>query len=123
MQSTRSGPYANTATDLPLNSDTGTLTLELRHRNSDTQTSTLERRAGPDLDAGRKIDPSGGRLFATIRRMQKTLCVGAAWLLALVGFGVGSALLERRAAAAAAAAVQAPRFEVDPLWPMPLPNK
>ena len=33
--------------------------------------------------------------------------------------------LDRHAAveAAAAAAVQAPRFEVDPLWPKPLPNK
>jgi DNA-binding beta-propeller fold protein YncE len=30
--------------------------------------------------------------------------------------------LERAAAAQAGAAVQAPRFEVDPLWPRPLPN-
>ena len=30
--------------------------------------------------------------------------------------------LERRAAGAAPAAVTAPRFEVDPLWPKPLPN-
>jgi len=35
----------------------------------------------------------------------------------------GSSLLDRRAMEAAGTAVQAPRFEVDPLWPKPLPNK
>jgi len=34
--------------------------------------------------------------------------------------GIGSAVLRTRAVQAAA--VQAPRFEVDPLWPKPLPN-
>jgi DNA-binding beta-propeller fold protein YncE len=37
------------------------------------------------------------------------------------GLGAGSLALEHLAAAPAS--VQAPRFEVDPLWPMPLPNK
>src|ERR1019366_8665718 len=42
--------------------------------------------------------------------------------LALAGtLGVGSVLLERHSVVEAAA-VTAPRFEVDPLWPKPLPN-
>ena len=47
----------------------------------------------------------------------------AGMLLALAAtLGVASVLLEDRAAAAPSVA-QAPRFEVDPLWPKPLPNK
>src|SRR5260370_18538003 len=45
----------------------------------------------------------------------------AAFLVLLAGLGVISAVLEKRAAVAAAA-VEAPQFEVDPLWPKPLPN-
>src|SRR6202042_668927 len=42
--------------------------------------------------------------------------------LALVGtLGVGSLLLQKHSVVEAAA-VTAPRFEVDPLWPKPLPN-
>ncbi len=40
----------------------------------------------------------------------------------LVTLAVGQAMLEKTAAAQSKAAVQAPRFEVDPLWPKPLPN-
>lgn len=40
----------------------------------------------------------------------------------LAGLGFGQAWLERSAAAQAKPGVQAPRFEVDPLWPKPLPN-
>ena len=47
--------------------------------------------------------------------------VAAALLAVLVVLGIGSALLKNRAAVEAAA-VQAPMFEVDPLWPKPLPN-
>jgi len=44
-------------------------------------------------------------------------------LLALVlALGVGARLLDSRAAAQGRAAVQAPMFEVNPLWPKPLPN-
>src|SRR3978361_927608 len=39
----------------------------------------------------------------------------------LCTLAVGNVLLQRRAAAEAAGA-QAPRFEVDPMWPKPLPN-
>jgi DNA-binding beta-propeller fold protein YncE len=45
-----------------------------------------------------------------------TLCVVVALL------GAGQAMLDRSAAQARNATVQAPRFEVDPLWPKPLPN-
>src|SRR5712691_2843098 len=54
--------------------------------------------------------------------MKRNFCVGAAFLAVVAGLGVGSAWLEKRAAIEAAAG-QAPRFEVDPLWPKPLPNK
>jgi hypothetical protein len=36
--------------------------------------------------------------------------------------GISQLVLERTAAAQNKGAVQAPRFEVDPLWPKPLPN-
>jgi len=40
----------------------------------------------------------------------------------LVVMGISQFVLERTAAAQNKGAVQAPRFEVDPLWPKPLPN-
>jgi DNA-binding beta-propeller fold protein YncE len=54
--------------------------------------------------------------------MTRHISVGALFLTAIVALGAGSRALDRRAAVEAAA-VQAPRFEVDPLWPKPLPNK
>jgi DNA-binding beta-propeller fold protein YncE len=45
----------------------------------------------------------------------------AAFLALIAALGVGSRWLEKRSVVQAAA-VQAPRFEVDPLWPKPLPN-
>src|SRR5207248_5196446 len=53
--------------------------------------------------------------------MKRNLCVGAIFLTLVVVLGVGSTVLEKRAAVEAAS-VMAPRFEVDPLWPKPLPN-
>ena len=47
--------------------------------------------------------------------------VGAALVALLVALGVGQALFDRQAAAQGDT-VQAPVFEVDPLWPKPLPN-
>src|SRR5580700_4739850 len=44
--------------------------------------------------------------------------LGVALVAALA---VGSRMIEKRSVVQAAA-VQAPRFEVDPLWPKPLPN-
>src|ERR1700722_5265891 len=51
--------------------------------------------------------------------MKRILYIGTGFLAILTVLGIGSAVLDRKAQAAA---VQAPRFEVDPLWPKPLPN-
>ena len=53
--------------------------------------------------------------------MKSDLYRGAIFVASLVALGVGSAVLEKRAAVEAAG-VQAPMFEVDPMWPKPLPN-
>jgi DNA-binding beta-propeller fold protein YncE len=53
--------------------------------------------------------------------MKRNLYVGAAFLALLVALGVGSTVLGKRAVVHAAT-VMAPRFEVDPMWPKPLPN-
>ena len=53
--------------------------------------------------------------------MKRSRYVGAGFLGVLLLLGVGSTLLERRSAVEAAG-VQAPMFEVDPLWPKPLPD-
>ena len=54
--------------------------------------------------------------------MRRNLYIGAAFLSVLGGLGLASHFIEQRAAAQTTAGVQAPRFEVDPLWPKPLPN-
>jgi len=51
--------------------------------------------------------------------MKRNLYVGLAFLGTLGGLWIGSEVLAKRAAAATA---MAPRFEVDPMWPKPLPN-
>ena len=53
--------------------------------------------------------------------MRRHLRVGASFLAVLGVLGVGSILLERRAGGNPTG-VQAPIFEVEPLWPKPLPN-
>jgi hypothetical protein len=53
--------------------------------------------------------------------MKHGLCLGAAFLVLLAAWGTGPARL-LKIAAVEAAGVQAPMFEVDPLWPKPLPN-
>jgi hypothetical protein len=53
--------------------------------------------------------------------MKRTYYIAASFPVAIAGLFIGSTLLEKRAIVEAAA-VQAPRFEVDPLWPKPLPN-
>jgi DNA-binding beta-propeller fold protein YncE len=55
--------------------------------------------------------------------MRRNLYVGAIFVALLVVLGVGSSMLGKRAAIQAATTnVMAPRFEVNPLWPKPLPN-
>lgn len=52
-----------------------------------------------------------------VKRNSK-LYVGAAFVAILLALGAGQALLENTSAQAK----QAPRFEVDPFWPKPMPN-
>ena len=53
--------------------------------------------------------------------MKSTYLKAAAFIAVLGALAIGSYLLEKRAVVEAAG-VQAPRFEVDPMWPKPLPN-
>jgi DNA-binding beta-propeller fold protein YncE len=53
--------------------------------------------------------------------MNRKLATGLAFTGLVAALGVGSVVLERKGRVEAAA-VQAPMFEVDPLWPKPLPN-
>jgi DNA-binding beta-propeller fold protein YncE len=53
--------------------------------------------------------------------MNRKLATGLAFTGLALALGVGSVVLERKGKVEAAA-VQAPMFEVDPLWPKPLPN-
>jgi len=53
--------------------------------------------------------------------MKRNIYVGATFLALLIALGVGVFLLQKRASVEAAT-VQAPMFEVDPLWPKPMPN-
>ena len=52
---------------------------------------------------------------------KRNLRIGAVFVSILVALGACQALLENRAGAPGPT-VQAPMFEVDPLWPKPLPN-
>ncbi len=52
-------------------------------------------------------------------RLSRKPLIGATLAAMLVALGVGSETLERSAAAGQS---MAPRFEVDPFWPKPLPN-
>ena len=53
--------------------------------------------------------------------MKRNLCIGASFLAVVGALAAGNAVLEKKVAVEAAS-VQAPIFEVDPLWPKPLPN-
>jgi len=53
--------------------------------------------------------------------MRKNFVTGVAFVAALAVLWISSAWLEKKATVEAAG-VQAPRFEVDPMWPKPLPN-
>ena len=47
---------------------------------------------------------------------------GLVFLVVLIALGVTQQSIGRVLAAQARSSVQAPRFEVDPMWPRPLPN-
>jgi DNA-binding beta-propeller fold protein YncE len=53
--------------------------------------------------------------------MKRNLWICFAFAVLIVALGVGSVVLEKKARVQAAS-VMAPMFEVDPLWPKPLPN-
>ena len=55
-------------------------------------------------------------------KRKRSLLVGVTFLALLTALGVAQTVLERSASAQTQGAVQAPRFEVDPFWPKPLPN-
>ncbi len=55
-------------------------------------------------------------------KQRRNVFIGATFVATLAVLGVGQSLLEKRAEAQAAANTTAPKFEVDPMWPQPLPN-
>jgi DNA-binding beta-propeller fold protein YncE len=54
-------------------------------------------------------------------KLPRNFMYGAVLATSIFALGVGQALLQKRAEAQGAQ-VQAPLFEIDPLWPKPLPN-
>jgi hypothetical protein len=57
-----------------------------------------------------------------VRQRTRNFYIGATFVMLAAFLTAGQALLERTANAEGKATVQAPRFEVDPMWPKPLPN-
>ena len=55
-------------------------------------------------------------------RRRREFFTGVSFLAVAVALGAVATMLDHRAAAQGKAAVQAPMFEVDPLWPKPLPK-
>jgi DNA-binding beta-propeller fold protein YncE len=53
--------------------------------------------------------------------MKRKHVIASAFVVVLIALVAGSTLLQKRAVVEAST-VQAPRFEVDPMWPKPLPN-
>ena len=52
----------------------------------------------------------------------RNVVIGASFVAVLIGLGITQAVVERSVEAQDGKTVQAPRFEVDPFWPKPLPN-
>src|SRR5882672_11273259 len=55
-------------------------------------------------------------------KWNRSVYVGVIFLALFIALFVGQSLLDRAMIAEGKNAVMAPRFEVDPLWPKPLPN-
>jgi len=55
-------------------------------------------------------------------KRKRNLLIGATFLTLLTVLGVAQSTLERASAAQSNGAVMAPKFEVDPTFPKPLPN-
>ena len=54
--------------------------------------------------------------------MKRNVAIGTGLLALLVSLALGQNMLQRTAEAQAKGGTMAPRFEVDPMWPKPLPN-
>ncbi len=54
--------------------------------------------------------------------MKRNVLIGSGFVALLAALAIAQTVAERRAEAQAKNTVQAPRFEVDPMWPKPLPN-
>jgi DNA-binding beta-propeller fold protein YncE len=52
----------------------------------------------------------------------RNIAVGVSLIALVVALGIGQNVLQRSVDAQTNGKVQAPRFEVDPMWPRPLPN-
>src|SRR5262249_47264811 len=88
-------------------------------------------RASPLLKPGAPLEtPVAPRILrpgwscseAVMRNLKRNLFVGASFVVVFGALAVAEYVLDKTATAEAATAVQAPRFEVDPMWPKPLPN-
>jgi DNA-binding beta-propeller fold protein YncE len=55
-------------------------------------------------------------------KRNRNVYLGATFLALLVALFIGQSLLEKATTVQGGAVVMAPRFEVDPMWPKPLPN-
>jgi sugar lactone lactonase YvrE len=53
---------------------------------------------------------------------KRNFLVGATFVTTLVGLGIAQGIFEKASAQNKASMIQVPRFEVDPLFPKPLPN-
>src|SRR5438270_10312383 len=62
--------------------------------------------------------PDGGLHMKRTRNV----AIGTSLLALLVALAIGQTALQRTAEAQAKGGAQAPRFEVDPMWPKPVPN-
>ncbi len=69
-----------------------------------------------ELRSAPEYDPKG-----VPELMKRKIAIGMLFTGLVLALGVGSSILEKRARVEAAS-VMAPMFEVDPLWPKPLPN-
>src|SRR5688572_15246103 len=63
---------------------------------------------------------SGGRM--TGMKAKRKIFVAGTICAVAIALGIGAAVLQNRAMAQSRAGVQAPIFEVNPMWPKPLPN-
>src|SRR5579864_4009121 len=54
--------------------------------------------------------------------MRRNLLIGVSLVIVLAGLGLAQAVLGKIASAQTKTTAQAPYYEVDPLWPKPLPN-